>query len=445
MNKKINFGTDGIRGHADSDLFLPETITKLGIAIAKWSLIKYKKENPKLLIGTDTRISSPRIKKDLINGLANFPLHIIDAYILPTPAVCKIIQTDKTFDFGIVISASHNPYYDNGIKLLDAKNSKLNIEDEKIIINHYQVLTQSRREQQLKQQAKIETWKNAPTAYQKNITSFFEPNFLAGIKVVLDCANGATYKLAPEIFKKFGAKVITINHKPDGTNINKNCGALHTENLQETVVENKADIGFAFDGDGDRIMAVNKNGEQITGDEIIALLTLHSKFNNQAKVVGTIVSNLGLDFFLKKQKKELVRTPVGDKHVAAKLIEENLLLGGENSGHIIMKDYMNSGDGIFASLRIMETILLTKNLELKTFKKIPQISINIPVNNKKDLTLHPYVQIIQKQKDLLKDGRIIVRYSGTENLLRIMVEDESKIIATHTAQMLAYELQEALR
>ena len=441
MENKLNFGTDGIRGKATGYLFKHETLYCLGMAIAQWSISKYQKPNPKILIGSDTRISSPRIKKAFKKGLACMPLHIVDGKILPTPAVCQLIQKNSDFDFGVVISASHNPYDDNGIKIFDAKYNKLNSMDEQAIIDNFEKI--SKTPLNLKNVAKEEFWNDAKNTYKDNILSYFKPNFLSGIKVVLDCANGATYKIAPDIFKSLGAQVIELENKPNGRNINKECGALHPQKLQETVLKNKGDLGFAFDGDGDRLLAVNKKGEIKDGDDILALLLNHQKFVNTDKIVGTIVTNHGFDLYLKKNNKTLIRTDVGDKHIAAKLEENNLLLGGENSGHIIMKDYMNTGDGIFAALRILETIIPTKNWEMKTFLKVPQIVINLPVIQKKDLSLKPFAKIIKDQQDALKNGRLVVRYSGTENLLRIMAEDENGDSATNVAQALANQLKEA--
>jgi phosphoglucosamine mutase len=444
VDKKITFGTDGIRGRADQFPFTNEALINLGIAIAQWSITKYKKENPTILLGHDTRESCTKIKKSLKKGLLHFPLKIVDAEVLPTPAVCKIINKDSNFDFGIIISASHNPYHDNGIKVIDAKAIKLNNLDEESIINNFEKISAQEHSLKFNSSAIDQKWNDAATIYKENVLKFFPPNFLKGIKIVLDCANGATYKVAPEIFKSLGANITTISVNPDGKNINYDCGSLHTEKLQAAVIKNKADFGFAFDGDGDRVIAINRKGEVVDGDDLLALLSNHSKFGNSITVVGTIMTNLGFDLYLKKNSKHLIRTKVGDKYVSASLQENNLWLGGENSGHIIMTDYMNSGDGIFVALRTLETVLLTKNWNLKLFDKTPQILINVPVLNKKDLSLQPYSSIIKDQENLLKNGRIVVRFSGTENLLRVMVEDENHDIAKYVAQILAEKLKTIL-
>jgi phosphoglucosamine mutase len=444
VENKINFGTDGIRGHADQYPFTEQALINLGIAIALWGISKYEKEQPALLIGHDTRESCTKIKKALKKGLSNFPLKIVDAEILPTPAVCQIINKSNNFDFGIIISASHNPYQDNGIKIIDAETIKLNTKDEDLIIKNFETISESKHKFKASAKAIDQKWNDAHELYKKHLFTFFNPNFLQDIKVVLDCANGATYKLAPEIFKAFGAQTTVLFTQPNGKNINYQCGSLHPEKLQEAILENKADVGFAFDGDGDRVIAVNRHGQIIEGDDILALLSEHPKVASTKTIVGTIMSNLGLELHLKKEGKHLIRTQVGDKYISAQLQENNLLLGGENSGHIIIKDYMNSGDGIFVALKLLETILITKNWNIKLFEKIPQILINVPVLNKKDLTLQPYAKIINEQEQILKKGRIIVRYSGTEKLLRVMVEEQDNILANNVAKTLVEKLKNAL-
>ncbi len=441
MQNKLKFGTDGIRGNADQYPFTENALKKLGKAIAKWSTFKYKKNNPKVLIGHDTRISCDRIKQALISGLKQYSLNIIDAQVSPTPAICQLIQkTDLGFDFGIVISASHNPYKDNGIKIFDKQDTKLNKTDEELIVDFFE---ETNIEKTLETNS-VKLWQDANSKYKKNILNFFEPNFMQNLKIVLDCANGATYKIAPEIFEELGAQVITIANSPDGKNINKNCGALHPENLKKIVLKNNADIGFAFDGDGDRLIAVNQDGEILDGDDILALLLTHPKFKDIKKLVGTIMTNHGLELFLEKNDKQLIRTSVGDKYIAAKLASENLLLGGETSGHIIMKDYINSGDGIFNALRIVQTAIITNNWKLKNFTKTPQIMLNLTVKHKRDLSIDPYKKIIAKHKKLLNLGRVVVRYSGTENLLRVMVEDIKETTAKDIAKKLAQELKLSL-
>jgi phosphoglucosamine mutase len=442
VNKTVNFGTDGIRGHADRFPFTNESLKSLGYAIAKWSTNKYKKI-PQILIGHDTRESCNRIKENLILGLQNFDINVYDVNTMPTPAVCKLANNNSQFDFGIIISASHNPFYDNGIKLVDAKTGKLSKKNEETIEQFFNEQLNNKNRYKTNK-VNVTKWQEAKNEYIQILKTLFDVNFLKNKKIILDCANGSTYQIAPEVFTIFGAQVITINNKPNGKNINKDCGAVYTKNLEINVLKNKADIGFAFDGDGDRVIAVNKNGQTIDGDEIIALLTKHPKAKNYNTIVGTIMTNHGLDLYLQENNIKLIRTKVGDKYVSSELQKNNLFLGGESSGHIIMTDYLNTGDGIFTALRIAQTALITNNWELKSFKKTPQILINVPISHKNDLNNEPYKQIIENHKKLLKSGRIVVRYSGTENILRIMAEDKEELNTLNIASSLSKELKKSL-
>ncbi|MBU4269929.1 phosphoglucosamine mutase [Candidatus Dependentiae bacterium] len=444
MNKTIKFGTDGIRGNASSFPFDTQSLITLGYSIAQWSIKKYKKSNPKILIGHDTRESCAGIKKDLETGLLNFDLEILDAQIMPTPAICKIINTDKSFDFGIIISASHNKYQDNGIKLVDAKKGKLSLIDEKIIETNFKNNFNNIKIENLNKSGSIKLFDNSIEKYIEILENNFSKKLLINKKIVLDCANGATYKIAPIIFQSLGAQIIAINTVPNGKNINENCGSLHIEQLTKNVVENKYDFGFAFDGDGDRVIAVDKNGEKIDGDQIIAILTNHKKAKNLKTIVGTSMTNLGLYLHLQKRDINLIRTDVGDKYIAKELRAKKLFLGGESSGHIIMTDYLNVGDGIFTALRTIETIIDNNILNPKQFNYAPQTLINMPVKEKKDLNIDPIPQIIEKYKNILKTGRILIRYSGTENILRIMTEGEDEIITKNIAQNIAQELDNIL-
>lgn len=457
---KLKFGTDGIRGKADQFPFTTPALSNLGQAIAKWGVEKYKKSNLKIVIGHDTRISCERIKKDLcagLNSLETTPnakgVTIVDAQVLPTPAILQLIthaeiipNRASSFDFGIVISASHNPYTDNGIKLFTSS-GKLTHEDEETITKLFELSMVPTAECACKLNSKtIPTpWPKAKEAYVKNVVSKFSAHFLKNRKVVLDCANGATYHVAPAIFAKLGAQVIPISTNPDGKNINEKCGSLHLELLQKAVLQNKADIGFAFDGDGDRVMAVNKDGIIKDGDDIISILLQHHEFIETHEVAGTIMTNYGLEKHLEKLNKKLARTKVGDKHISAHLENNNVLLGGETSGHIIIKNYLNSGDGIFVALKTLESIIKNNNWAMKSFEKTPQFLVNVPVAQKKDLCKKPLVTIIDEQNKKLTNGRTVVRYSGTENLLRVMVEDSTETSAEKNANELGEKLKQALQ
>ncbi len=442
MENSISFGTDGIRGNSEKYPFTRDGLRALGASISRWASEKYGKYSPKVLIGYDTRLSGIRIKNELIEGLNYFHADIIDGGILPTPAVYRLISIDDSFDFGIAISASHNPFHDNGIKLFDAKKCKLSRQDEEEIEQFFALYFNKLELLQEGSDNRTE-WIDAGYAYVDFISSKFSQNYLSGMTIILDCANGATFEVAPRIFKKFGASVITIGSAPSGVNINEKCGSTNPERLQRFVVANNAIIGFAFDGDGDRVIAVNKLGQIKDGDDILAILAQHSDYKNVNEIVGTITTNQGFESELHKSNKSLVRTQVGDKYVAAALEEKKLSLGGETCGHIIIKDYMPTGDGIFVALKTLESIIANQNLDMRTFDKYPQVMMNIPVKEKRDLSKQPYSDIIKKAQESIKDGRIIVRYSGTENLLRIMTEAQTDEIAKSVAQDLANNLTKA--
>ena len=440
MNNNL-FGTDGIRRTMGIPPLCAQNLPKLGTAIAQWAQKKYG-QNPNILIAHDTRGSCSFVKSALKTGLLQHSITIHDAHVLPTPAVCQLVFQEEIFDLGIIISASHNPYQDNGIKLIDTHKGKLSLLDELAISNLF-----------------FDYGNNTPNymnlgsdipflygrqQYVDNITQNFSHNFLHNKKIVLDCAHGATYLVAPTIFRQLGAHVITIHNKPNGININDSCGVLHTSELQKTVINTHADIGFAFDGDGDRLMAINKDGEIKDGDDLLALLLEHPQYQKEHTVVGTIMSNKGLEVHLQQHNKQLIRTAVGDKYVAEQLEQHNLLLGAEQSGHIIIRDYLNTGDGIFTALRTLESIMYTNNWDLHTFKKFPQIIINVPISYKKDLTCAPLAHIIDTHKLQLPNGRLIVRYSGTENVVRVMIENDDAKQAQIVGNALSHALAEQL-
>ena len=442
--KTISFGTDGIRAHANEFPFTQDALYALGKSIGEWTIKKYHAtNNPHILIGHDTRISCNQIKNDLIKGLATYPLTIFDGKTIPTPAVCQLIQNDKKFNIGIVISASHNPYQDNGIKLFDALHSKISKDDETTIIALFEKYYKQEDTPQ-KSQAQIVDWPKAAEIYTQNIINQFPSEFLSGLKIVLDCANGATYAIAPLLFQKLGATVITTGVQPTGININKECGSLYPNHISLLVKQHQADIGFAFDGDGDRLIVVNKHGTIKNGDDLLFLLLSLPEFKDITTVVGTIMSNQGFEEALKKNNKRLIRTKVGDKYVAQEMKKQHLPLGGEISGHVIIKDYLSTSDGIFVALKTLLAIVQTKNWDIETFIPYPQSLINVAIKNKKDLTLPHLADIIKKYESQLTYGRILVRYSATENILRVMVEASSQENVTQTAEKLATELKQAI-
>jgi len=438
--KQTLFGTDGVRSTVGSAPFTLSQLSRFAVAVAQWTQKKYAR--PRILIAQDTRSSCDWIATTIQSALLAHGTQVFAAHVAPTPLVGALLHHTTQFDCGIIISASHNPHTDNGIKLVDAHSGKLSPEDEQEIEELFALGIQSNIN--YAQLGTLHTVADAHEQYTAIIRPFFETDFLRGITVVLDCANGATHAIAPHIFTAFGARVITINAKPNGTNINDVCGALHPEQLQEAVVTHNAHAGFAFDGDGDRVIAVNKHGVLKNGDDILALLSTHPHYRDEPAIVGTIMSNEGFATFLKKQNKALIRTPVGDKYVGAALKKENLLLGGEQSGHIIMRDYLPTGDGIFTALRICQVMATSNVWDFETFIQFPQILINVPITHKCDLAQQPFDQLIKYHEGQLEQGRLIVRYSGTELLLRVMVEDINVNHAQTIGTALACALEKEL-
>ncbi len=434
------FGTDGIRGPVGTSPLTTPEIIKLGSAIGRW-IHKTYGSHAQILLAQDTRASGHWITATLSAGLLLSRVTVHHAGILPTPAVSRLIADDLQFSVGIIISASHNVYQDNGIKLVDRRGNKLTQQAENEITtlyhNDFTQLSQTF--------GAFKSFTHAAERYQQSVLTFFSTLNLSNRTLVLDCAHGATYQIAPEIFRQLGASIIELNTQPSGSNINEQCGSVYPEKLQRVVREHNADMGIAFDGDGDRAIIVNRAGAIKNGDDILALLSHHPAYQNQSTVAGTIMSNQGLARYLEQFQKTLARTAVGDRWVSEYLIQHQLLLGGEQSGHIILKDYLATGDGIVTALRLLEAIQHTDNWDLKTFKPCPQLLVNVPVRHKKDLKQSPLAAIITEYEHKLESGRVSVRYSGTENLLRIMVEAEQletvRSISAQLSQRLKKELQ----
>lgn len=437
--KNSLFGTDGIRGVVGQDLFTPTALERIGRSIAHWAKQKVGTTS-RVLIASDTRLSCPTVKEQLIKGLAHPDLTIIDTLITPTPVAYWLVANANDAQWGIVISASHNPYRYNGIKVIAPGSAKLSAHDEQEITELFYSLP----EEATYTTPNITQRTDSQALYLRMLDSFFPSDFLHGTTVSLDCAHGASSDLAPAAFRHFGAQVHAYNATPNGTNINDNCGAVHPEGLQKAVITDKAHFGFAFDGDGDRVIAINGAGEVKDGDDILALLAKHPRYVTEQSVVGTIVSNQGLAAHLEEQGKTLLRAQVGDKYVNACMHENNLLVGGEPSGHIIVRDYLGTGDGLFTALRIAEGSLATDNNELKSFIKYPLVSLNIPITTKKDLNAEPLASVIKEYENKLPQGRLVIRYSGTEPLLRLVVEDRDATHAHDMAKQLGSRLQELL-
>jgi len=422
------FGTDGIRGVANVEPMTAETALQVGRAVA--FLFKRKGHRTKIIIGKDTRISGYMLEEAMASGVCSIGA---DAYLLgplPTPGIAKMTQSQRA-DAGIVISASHNPFQDNGIKIFAGNGFKLPDEKEDeiedLIINQ-RFKGQLPAPEDLGKAYRIEDAEGRYIVFLKN--TFPKELSMEGLKIVLDCANGATYKVAPHVFWELGADVHTIHVSPDGMNINHNCGAMHTEALAEAVLKEKAAVGLAFDGDGDRLIAVDEKGKQVTGGTIIALcarvLQKEGKLKNSA-VVTTVMSNSGLSMTFREMGIRHLRANVGDRYVLEKMLAEGAVMGGEDSGHIIFLEHHTTGDGIISGLQLVATLLKEEKplSELAAMVPVnPQLLINIEVKSKPDLQTIPEVQqvIEQAEQELGDTGRVFVRYSGTQQLCRVMVE-----------------------
>lgn len=435
------FGTDGIRTLIGKDPLTIEQLPKLGYAIARWASEK-NHSNPSILLAHDTRSSSHFIKAALKSGLLLYKSKIFDALALPTPTACFLTRMNKSFNCGIIITASHNTNEYNGIKIVDAQGSKIGLTDEKRIVEIF--LTTNLASIDHTHLGNDFRALNPGEPYIDAIRNHFEKGFLKGKTIALDCANGSASSLYPHIFRMFEANVIAINAKPDGTNINSNCGSLFPKGLQDTVLTYKADAGFAFDGDGDRVIAINNKGQIKNGDDILAILIDNPRYKNVPAIVGTTFSNEGLASYAGSKGKKLIRADVGDKNVSEELRLHKLPLGGEASGHIIIKDYLDSSDGIFTALSLLDTITKNANWTMESFTHYPQVLINIPVNQKKDLTSAPLTEILTKNRQEFPASRFIVRYSGTEPLLRILVEAPEKKEAELLSTKLANQLRIAI-
>ncbi|MCH5336759.1 MAG: phosphoglucosamine mutase [Campylobacter sp.] len=418
------FGTDGVRAKAGESL---DSFLAMRLAMAAGIYFKDKSITKNILVGKDTRRSGYMIENAIVSGLTLVGYNVIQIGPMPTPAIAFLTE-DMRCDAGIMISASHNPYYDNGIKFFGADGNKLSEDIERKIEEIYfdDKLIESSKVtmNEIGQAKRID---DVIGRYIVSIKNSFPKNLtLKSLRIVLDVANGACYKVAPTVFKELGAEVIVINDKPNGLNINENCGALHPENLALEVKKLRADVGFAFDGDADRLVVVDEKGEVANGDSLIGVLALYLKEQDKLKasVVATIMSNGALEEFLNKQGIELQTCNVGDKFVLEKLKMCGGNFGGEQSGHIIFSDYAKTGDGLIAALQFSALMLTKKKTAsaiLGQIKPYPQLLFNLKISQKKDLKK---IKGLKELENHLKSKNIsfLFRYSGTENLIRLLLE-----------------------
>lgn len=429
------FGTDGIRGTANQFPMTAEIALKVGMALGARFGASFTKDHHRhrVVIGKDTRLSGYMIEPALTAGFVAMGLDVFLVGPVPTPAVSMLTKSIRA-DIGIMISASHNPFHDNGIKIFDREGNKLNdsieVEIENLI--HSDLTQYLAKSLDLGRVKRLEDARGRYIEFVKN--SFPRDKNLSNLKIVVDCANGASYSMAPTIFRELGAQVIEIGVDPNGFNINENCGSTHPQILQKKVVEESADIGIALDGDADRLVVVDEKGQIIDGDKLIAIIA--EKLHDEGRLKGDLViitqmSNMALEEYLNYIGVSTIRTQVGDRYVLEEMRQKKCNFGGEQSGHIVLGDYSTTGDGLIASLQIL-TKLASDNKKISDLANIfqlnPQILKNIrfdknapnPLENK-----HFQDFIIQKELELKKSGRILVRKSGTENLLRIMIEGKN--------------------
>ncbi|GMT43303.1 MAG: phosphoglucosamine mutase [bacterium] len=428
------FGTDGIRGKANSYPMTPEIAFRLGRALAYYC--NRKKGiigGCRIIIGKDTRLSGYMLEHSLVGGITSIGAKALLVGPMPTPAMAFLVQSMRA-DAAIVISASHNHYEDNGLKLFSSHGTKFPYEVEEKL---EELILQEKIDNIRAYGANIGKAYRIKDANGRYIvfakSTFPQALSLSGLKIAIDCANGASYQIAPTIFGDLGAEVSAYGISPDGTNINKDCGALYPENIAGKTIEKNADIGIAFDGDGDRAIFSDEKGNIVDGDMVMLILAKQMQKDGTLKnntVVATIMSNLGLETGLREIGIELIRTDVGDRNVAIKMCQVGSYLGGEQSGHIILSELLPTGDGIITALALFSAMLKTgrKLSELTSnFHKFPQKIVSIDVKEKKPIKeMKQFGIAIDNARRILKTGRIIFRYSGTENKARIMIEGDSR-------------------
>jgi len=444
------FGTDGVRGIANEEPMTPETVVKLGRAFAH--LFKAPGARRSVVIGKDTRLTGYMLETALTAGITSMGVDVLLVGPLPTPGIAFITRSLRA-DAGVVISASHNPFEDNGIKFFSGDGMKLpdalESEIEQMIASG--AIDQVRpRAREIGKAYRIGDAGGRYIEFAKN--AFPKRLTLRGMRIVLDCAHGATYRVSPTVLQELGAEVVALNVAPDGLNINAGCGSLHPEVIQKAVLEYRADVGFTHDGDGDRVLAADEHGNLVNGDQILALcaLDLHAEHRLAGDtVVATVMSNVGLEVALRRAGLRLVRTPVGDRWVLEEMLRGGYTLGGEQSGHIIFGEHSTTGDGIVTALQVLAAMRRAgKPLsELAAgMPRFPQVLENVRVERREDLATLDEVQsrIRQAEAALEGAGRVLVRFSGTEPLVRVMIEGPDETMIRQWAVEIAAAVRESL-
>jgi phosphoglucosamine mutase len=445
------FGTDGVRGVANIYPMTAEVALQLGRVLAY--VIKYGPGRHRIVVGKDTRLSGYLLEYAAVAGICSMGVDVLLTGPLPTPGIAFITSSMRA-DAGVVISASHNPYQDNGIKFFSGDGFKLPDDLEariEVLMTHPEVEEARPTAMEIGQAFRIDDAVGRYISYLKS--TFPKELELDGLKIVVDCAHGATYKVAPAVFRELGAEIITHGVRPNGKNINHKCGATHPEAMATLVKRHRADLGIAFDGDGDRAIMVDHEGEIVDGDHILAICAqdMHRRERLHRKmVVGTVMSNLGLEVALRKMGLKLLRTPVGDRYVVEAMLAGGYNLGGEQSGHLVFLNHSTTGDGILTALRLL-AVMLREDKPLADLARVmetfPQVLINLRVKERKDLKSLPQAHraIQEAEKRLGAQGRLLVRYSGTEPVLRIMAEGENQQQIEEVTQELSRTLEIQLR
>ncbi|MFW5908249.1 MAG: phosphoglucosamine mutase [Desulfosalsimonas sp.] len=440
------FGTDGIRGKANKYPIVPEVAVNVGRAAA--AVLKTNTRS-KIIIGKDGRLSGDMLESALASGICSAGADVFLAGIIPTPAIAYLAAKNGA-DAGIMVSASHNPFEDNGIKLFNSQGYKPDKDTEKRIEKMVLGCDESFQPVAAADIGTVRAMAGAEDQYDAFLKAGLgRIKDLKGLRLVIDCSNGATSMIAPRVFTELGADITVLADKPDGLNINEGCGSQHIETMQETVRKTGADLGLAFDGDGDRLIAVDENGDPVTGDHILAICAKHLKHAGLLKnnlVVSTVMSNLGLINALKQMQIRHISTDVGDRHVLDEMRRNGAVLGGEDSGHMIFLDHHTSGDGIMTALRLLEA-MQEAGEPLSSLRRImaiyPQVLKNVRVKTKTDIYRIPEVASAVKNAEnyLGEQGRVLVRYSGTQPLCRIMVEgpdpDETRRLCQEIVDVVA--------
>ncbi|MDG2473791.1 MAG: phosphoglucosamine mutase [Paracoccaceae bacterium] len=442
--KRTIFGTDGVRGRANVPPITAEVALRLGLSAGQY--FRSSLGTKRVVIGKDTRRSGYMLENAMTAGFTSVGMNVFLLGPLPTPAIGMLTKSMRA-DLGVMISASHNPFYDNGIKFFGPDGFKLSDEDELKIEELYREELPLVSSESIGRASRIS---DGLGRYIEAVKTTLDPSFtLDGYKIVIDCANGASYKAAPEVLWELGAEVIEIGNNPNGYNINLNCGSMNPETAAETVLREKAHLGICLDGDADRVVLIDENGLEVNGDQLMALIASFWKQSDRLRgngLVATVMSNLGFERYLNEIGLHLKRTPVGDRYVVEEMRRSNYNLGGEQSGHIVMTDFMTTGDGLVAALQFLEALVFYEKPAtelLNKFLPYPQVIKNIKYSGDTDLLEKDSIKkiIADSSERLRNDGRLLIRKSGTEPFIRIMAEHHDPDLIKEIVQIISHAME----